>query len=279
MKKKTLYVSIFLFLTSLINVSGQSKTDYLKPKKKMIKEALYKVKNGQLKNRDEVLASNIDKYTIYDKNEKVIESGRYNPSNGALYEKTTYNRDKNGNAIKAIKRESSDKIKSYWTYKYDSKNNLVEVKTYNVKNVLTKTQSNKYDREGNNIEMILGSPNSNGAWKYIYKYNDKKERIEQLKYKPDGSLKDKRVYSYDKNGNEDVQIKFSTGGSFTKFISTYDENNNLLVQDWFNEKGEKIHQTSFEYVYDKFGNWITKKRSSKGVLSMIWERQIEYYKK
>ncbi len=280
MKKSIKYI---LLIGTLISFSGtkliaQSPKDNSKFKKKIVKVALYKAENGKLKNRDSILTSNIDKYIVFDKNEKIIENGRYNPSNGSLYEKTIYKREKKGNTIKAIKRNSSDEIKSYWTYKYDSNDNLIEVKTYNAKNVLTQIQSNKYDKNKNNIEMISSSPNSSGGWRYIYKYNDKKEKTEQLRYKPDGSLKDRRTYSYDKNGNEDLQIKFNPDGGFTKFISKYDKNNNLTVQDWFNEKGEKTHRTSFEYVYDKNGNWITRKRSSNGILGMIWERQIEYHK-
>ena len=32
------------------------------------------------------------------------------------------------------------------------------------------------------------------------------------------------------------------------------------------------------FKYDKNGNWITKKRSSNGTLTMVWEREIEYHK-
>ena len=63
-----------------------------------------------------------------------------------------------------------------------------------------------------------------------------------------------------------------------KFVSEYDEMNNMTVQNWFDEQDEKTHQTSFEYVYDENGNWISKRRSSNGELGMVWERQIEYHK-
>ena len=137
--------------------------------------------------------------------------------------------------------------------------------------------SNKYDENGNNIEMILKRPESEKGWKYVYNYTSDKKKVEQFRYKPDGSLKDRRTYSYNKDGNENMQFKFNPDGSFTKFMSEYDEMDNLTVQNWFNEKNEQTHQTSFEYIYDKNGNWITKKRSSNGELSMVWERQIEYY--
>lgn len=279
MNKPMKYILLFGILISFsgTNLIAQSNLDSLKPKIKMTKQALYKVENGHLKNRDSVLISNVDTYMIYDKNEKIIENGQYNPDNGSLYEKTIYERNENGDAIKAMKKKSSDDIKSYWTYEYDSNNNQIEVKTYNSENKLTRIQSNEYDENGNNIEMLLKSPESESGWKYIYKYNFANKKIEQFRYKPDGSLKDRRTYNYDKKGNEFEQFKFNPDGSYTKFASEYDEMDNLTIQNWFDENGKQTHQTSFEYVYDENGNWITKKRSSNGVLSMVWERQIEYF--
>ncbi|PHR92747.1 MAG: hypothetical protein COA80_14070, partial [Leeuwenhoekiella sp.] len=115
------------------------------------------------------------------------------------------------------------------------------------------------------------------GWKYVYKYNIDNKKIEQFRYKPDGSLKDRRTYSYDKGGNQHIEIMFKPDGSYTKFVSEYDEMGNLTIQNWYNEQDEKTHQTSFEYVYDDNGNWISKRRGTNGELSMVWERQIEYH--
>lgn len=242
----------------------------------MVKEVLYKVENGKLKSRDNLFESKLNSYTIYDKNEKPIEFSQYE-TDGSLYEKTIYKRNEKGDAQKATKKNSSDEIKSYWTYEYDSNENMIEVKTYDAENNLTNIQSNKYDENGNNIEMILKRPESESGWKYVYNYTSDKKKVEQFRYKPDGSLRDRRTYSYNKDGNENMQFKFNPDGSFMKFVSEYDEMDNMTVQNWFNEKGEQTHQTSFEYVYDENGNWISKRRSSNGELGMVWERQIEYY--
>ncbi|AGC78577.1 hypothetical protein LX97_02658 [Nonlabens dokdonensis] len=125
--------------------------------------------------------------------------------------------------------------------------------------------------------MLVKRPSSENGWKYVCKYNFENKKIEQFRYKPDGSLKDRRTYSYDKDGNENVQYKFNPDGSYIKFESEYDSKNNLLVQNWFDEEGKQTHQTSFEYIYDKNDNWTTKKRSSNGELSMVWERLITYH--
>lgn len=270
-----------LLLGILISFSGtnliaQSTKDSLKPKMKMVKEVLYKVENDELKSRDNLFESNLNSYTIYDKNEKPIEFGQYE-TDGSIYEKTFYERNEKGDALKAMQKNSSNEVKSYWTYEYDSDNNMIEVKTYDTENNLTKIQSNKSDENGNTVEMVLKNSESDIGWKYVYKYNSDNKKIEQFRYKPDGSLRDRRTYDYNEKGNEFEQFQHKPDGTIIKFVSEYDEMDNLTIQKWFNEQGEQTHQTSFEYVYDVNGNWTTKKRSSNGILSMVWERQIEYF--
>lgn len=273
---KYLLIIGFLILNSGTNLIAQSTSDSLKPKMKMVKEVIYKPENGELKNRENLFKSNISSYMIFDKNEKVIENGQYE-RDGSLYEKTIYKRNEEGEAQKAMKKNSSNEIKSYWNYVYDSNNKMIEVQTYDSENNLINIQSNTYDENGNNIEMLSKKPGSENGWRSVYKYNYDNKINEQFRYKPDGSLKDRRTYAYDEDGNESTQFMFNPDGSYTKFVSEYDEMSNLTIQNWFNEQDEQTHQTSFEYVYDKNGNWITKKRSSNGELSMVWERQIEYY--
>jgi hypothetical protein len=258
------------------NLIAQSTVDSLKPKMKLAKEVLYKVDNGELKSRDSLFESNLNSYTIYDKNEKPIEFGQYE-TDGSIYEKTFYERNEKGDALKAMQKNSSDEVKSHWTYKYDSDSNMIEVKTYDSENSLTKIQSNKSDKNGNTVEMVLKNSESDIGWKYVYKYNSDNKKIEQFRYKPDGSLRDRRTYNYNEKGNGFEQFQHKPDGTIMKFVSEYDEMGNLTIQNWFNEQKEQTHQTSFEYVYDVNGNWITKKRSSNGILSMIWERQIEYF--
>lgn len=266
----------FLILNLGTNLIAQATLDSLKPKIKMVKEVIYKPENGELKNRENLFDSSISSYMIFDRNEKVIENGQYE-QDGTLYQKTFYERDEEGKVQKVIKKNSSDEVNSYSTYVYDSNNNIIEANTFDSENRLTNIQANQYDENRNNIEMSTKTPGSENGWKNVYKYNPDNKKIEQFRYKPDGSLKDRRTYSYNKNGHENIQFIFKPDGSFTKFVSEYDEMNNLSIQNWYNEQNEQTHQTSFEYLYDKNGNWITKKRSSNGEMGMIWERQIEYY--
>ena len=272
------YILILGFLTTIFGtkLSAQTENNSLKPIKKMVKEISYRVQDGKLKKRKDLFNSNISSYMVYDKNEKIIETGKYE-RDGSIYEKVFYERNENGKAIKALKKNSENEIKSYWTYEYDSNQNAIEVNTYNSENILTKIQSNKYDENGNNIEMILKAPESENGWKYVYKYNSDNKKIEQFRYKPDGSIKDRRTYNYNNDGNEFEQFQHKPDGTIMKYVSEYDEMDNLINHTWYDEQGNQTHQTSYEYVYDENGNWITKKSSSKGVLSMVYERQIEYH--
>ncbi|WP_372935241.1 hypothetical protein [Seonamhaeicola sp.] len=274
---KHIFLLIILISFSGVNLVAQSTKDSLKPKIKLIKEVIYRVENGALRNREDLFNSELDSYTLYDKNEEPIEYGLYD-TDGSIYTKTMYERNEKGNALKGIKKNASGEIMSYWIYEYDSNENLIEVKTYDAENNLTEIQSNKYDENGNIIEIQLKNPESRMGWKYVYKYNSNNKKTEELRYKPDGNLKDKRKYWYDYNGNESVQIRSNPKGNYVKLVSEYDKMNNLTIQNAFDKQGKQRRQTSFEIVYDKHGNWITKKRSSSGELNMVCERQIEYYK-
>ena len=210
------------------------------PKIKLIKEVFYEVENNILKNRDSLLSLKIDNYLMFDENEKLIESGKYN-SKYEFYEKITYERNKNGFSEKGVRKGKLEKVQSLWTYQYDSINNLVEVRTYDSQNNLINTQFNKYDRKGNHTQMLLVNHNQQTVWKYIYRYNDIGQKIEELKYKPNGGLKNRQIYSYDRRGNESEQIKSNVNGSYTKIISVYNNQDDLIFQDWYNDKNEKTY--------------------------------------
>ena len=100
----------FIFSFSVTNLIAQSNLDSLKSKMKMVKEVLYKVEDGELRNRENLFDSNISSYTVYDKNGKIIENGRYE-KDGSLYEKTFYERNENGDSQKGLKKIHQKNLK------------------------------------------------------------------------------------------------------------------------------------------------------------------------
>lgn len=168
-------------------------------------------------------------------------------------------------------------MKRYTTTEFDKKGNIAFYRTYNLKEELTTIQENQYDANRNIISMSNTNVASNRTFKTISKYNSKSQLIEETDFKPDGSVKDIRTYKYDEKGNETESDLTRPDGDYTKFISEYDGNKNMKIQNWYDVNGNQKHQTSFTYEYDNNGNWITKKRYSNGELGYVWERKIEYY--
>lgn len=269
-----------LLLGILISFSGtiltaQPSKDSLKPKMKWVKKAIYRVRDGELKNRDSLFDSELYSYVAYNKNGYPIEFINYF-TNGSVYSKTVLDRNEKGDIQKATKKSASGELVNYWIYEYDSNGNTTEIKTYDAENNITEIQSYKYDENGNNIEITIKTPSIN-IRRYEFEYNADNKVIKESKYKPDGSLRNTSIISYDKNGNESIVIKTSPEGLFVKVVSEYDERNNLIMEKSFDKHSQLKRQISFEYVYDHNGNWITNKRSINGKLNMVCERQIEYY--
>ncbi|MBP1841574.1 hypothetical protein [Formosa algae] len=129
-----------------------------------------------MKNRDHLFESELNSYTIYNKNEDLIEFGKCY-TDGSILKKTIYERVTNGNIQKTIEKKASGETLSYWTYKYDSNDNLIEIKTYDAENNLTDIQSNTYDKNENNTEIVFKKPNSNIGKKYVYKYNADNKKL------------------------------------------------------------------------------------------------------
>ncbi|MFD1014441.1 RHS repeat domain-containing protein [Winogradskyella rapida] len=272
--KYLLILQILIFFPGA-NLIAQSSNNNFKPKLKLVKEVIYSVENGELRSRDELFASELCSYTVYDKNEAPLEIGKCH-AKGDSYKKTIYVRDEKGNVQKAMMKNATGDLLSYWTYEYDSNGNMIEAKAYDAENNLTKIQFNTYDENGNNTEIRVKNPSINISESNVYEYNSDNKKIKELRYKSDGSLRDTRVYTYDQNGNEDTLIKFNPDGNYIKKVYEYDTMNNLILEKSYDKEGKLKRLTSFERVYDAYGNWITNKRSSQGKLNMVYERLIEY---
>ncbi len=273
MKKTSILLLIILVSSCSVN---KNITENNVPFIKTVKEASYSAKRSGLIVRDSILLSKLDKISYYNEKGFLVKYQKYE-TDGSLYENTILIKNENDKLLKRITQDSKGKLKKYLTTKLDDKDNIIEYNTYNNQDELVNIQIKEYDSNGNNISFINKSIKSNRTFKTLYKYNTFREMIKETDYKPDSSIKDIRTYKYDKKGNEIEQHLNRPDGSFTKFVSEYDQFNNLILHNWFDKNGNQKHQTSFEYVYDNNGNWLTKKRYSNGELRYVWEREIEYY--
>lgn len=279
--KQLSYLIIFILFTQVSCKSKKITNNNDSNKNiKSIKESLFKpddsIKNAFKSNRDSLFAVKFDTYTVYSKNGKVIEHSRYE-NNGDLYQKRVNKVNEKSVLIEGKKYNSKGEIKETWKYSYDDSGNMTEVNYYNNDGKFTGKQVDKYDKNNNLIEFTYQNSKGKVTNRQTYKYFKNGNKKEESRYKSDGTLRDRRTYEYDDNGNEIIDKAYKADGSIMIYKSEYDKMNNIIENYWINEKGEQTHQTSFSYVYDKYGNWITKRRSSNGVLGMIWERKIEYY--
>jgi len=280
--KKIGYILTLVLLTQFsCKTTKVAINETTKPQIHSIKEILSKPDKPIIKalklNRDSVFTIKYDTYQVFSKNGKLIESSIYE-NDGSLYQKRVNILDEKGVLIKGVKYNSNGKIIETWKYLYDKDGNMVEVTYYDNNGVFTGKQINVYDKNNNLTEYYYENSKGRITNRETYKYF-KNGKIKELhRFMSDGTLRDRRTYEYDDNGNEIIDKAYKPDGSVMIYKSEYDKMNNIIENYWINEKGEQTDRTSFEYVYDKNGNWITKRRSTNGVLSMIWERKIEYFK-
>lgn len=266
-------------MLTIINFSVFSQQDNTKAihTMKVVKMVSYKAENNTLiTNRDSLFSSRINASTHYNKEGFMVMSRKYD-NEGKLYSQRSYMLKESGDVRLITSKNQDEEILSYTVYEYNDADHLISITTYDPKKDLTQIQRYQNDKDGNRVQMVVENIHLGTTWKHQYVYNEKGEKVEQFRYQSNGDLKDRRTYVYDYRGNEVEQFKYNPDGRVFQFLSTYDLHDNLLVQNWFNEAGQQIHQTSFEYIYDDFGNWISKRRSSNGELNMVWERKIEYY--
>ena len=227
-------------------------------------------------NRDSVLEVKFNSYKIFTKNKKVLEHIQHK-INGELLHKRINTLDKNGRLIGGKKYNSNGDIIETWKFSYDDNGNTAEVNYYNIDGTVSRKMVNKHDDKNNWLGYTNYNSDGKVTGQYTNIYSENGNLKEKNRFNSDGSLLNRRTFEYDDNGNAIIEKAYKSDGSIMVYKSEYDKLNNVVEKYSINEKGEQTKQNSFSYVYDQYGNWITKKISSDGVLGSIWERKIEYY--
>lgn len=179
---------------------------------------------------------------------------------GNIDGKDIYNYDTDGRIISEYSYYSSGDLMSYTNYEYDSNGNCISKKHFDDDNSLIWTITNIYDTDNRIIKHI---------------HNDEPHNIgvfEKKAYEDDYEL----TYVYDDNGKEIKHIihNFKT---ISQKENTYEvEIPNNIIET--NEYGlvSRINNQTFEYTYDKYGNWITLIISEDSVPKSLIEREITY---
>ena len=223
---RTKNILLFILICSTSAIIAQSKQQKFKIKKTI--QAQYSAKRTPEISSGTIFTSkHLERYDVYDDNEKIIEYGQYD-GQGNIYEITKIQKDQNGNPLKGTINDSKGNLKKRYTTVIDKNGNVTEFKNYNAGNELIYLQKSEFDTNGNVTSRTGSNPKSGKVFKTGFVYNSKNEMVKKIKYNSDGEIQDTRTYKYDNDGNEIEAELFKSNGNYTKFISKYDDFNNLI---------------------------------------------------
>ncbi|MBK7566251.1 MAG: hypothetical protein IPI31_00335 [Bacteroidetes bacterium] len=218
---------------------------------------------------------NSSKEIFFNKNGNMMEQIS-NYSDGSLEYKNTYKYDENGNLIE----DSS----SYWgfnsvsKYLYDEAGNLLQMDYMNTEDSLILRYIYKYDIDGRMAEN--SSYNSNGELheKIKYKYDEMGNIVETTSTNPNPLLNDITYYKHDLKGNMlEVNSKYPDGSQNYLNTYEYDEKGNVIKSHKEGIVFHNVTELTFQYEFDKVGNWISMISFKGEVAETLTERTINYY--
>lgn len=161
---------------------------------------------------------------------------------------------------------------------YDKKGNKVEEKAYKPDGKLWYNKYSVFDNNGKIIaeKLFKGDSLVN---KWVYKYDTKGNKIDEERYLSDEQHLSIRVtYQYDEKGNKIEETMYNReGGLIVKWISKYNIHGMQIEEKYLNAAGVIEATESYQYVFDKPGNWIQQIVYEDGQPKYIVERVIEYY--
>ncbi|MBA5629539.1 hypothetical protein [Moheibacter lacus] len=266
------FLYLFIVLISIHSCSALKKDlNANSPKIKKITTALYVQGNREELNREEILTNYLFNIEIYNRFGSLIEKQHYD-TEGKLSKKSIYQFDGNNSPIKGFDFWDNPVRNEYWVSKH--KRRQIENQYFNDKDELTATETIRYDARGNEIEKFKKSISGDTLIWIQFNYNAKNQLSKMKRYVIKGN--EIRNFEYNKKNQMEV-IKIRRDTISQKIESQYDENNNVILAKYINEKTGNVNETIYNYVYDAHGNWITQKSSTNGKLNMIYEREIEYF--
>lgn len=221
----------------------------------------------------------------YGENGNTIEINSYK-SDGSLNIKTIYKYNAKGNEIESnmIKQELGLTFK--WVRNYNDKGEQVEAYYYRIggtgvndfKGSADRKYIYTYDEKGNTVEVNVFKIDGSLDSRTTFQYDTKGKLNEENKYKADGTLDTKSSFKYDDNGNKIEAIKYKADGTIdTKNIFKYDDKRNKLEEIKFRANGSTEYQYTYEYKFDKQGNWIKQFILKNNIISNAIIRELKYF--
>lgn len=251
---------------------------------------------------DDYFTTIFHKYLFsYNNSGMLFEINEYREDDNKLEKRTKFKLNIKGNPIEKNVYYKTGALKSKHEFKYDENNNLISVRRYNhnknIEEVIYFTYNDKNLRITSTSKLY--SENTEFLSSLIYIYNDKNQIVSRVSVSSRGYTDELRKYIYDSNENiitivyfkslnPDYDEEFDSKEYVVNEVDPetiyYDANGNVIIHDLYKlgkfKKPELFfsRKDKFEYIYDKYGNWISRVFISNDNPEKIIERKIEYYK-
>ncbi len=206
----------------------------------------------------------------YDYYNKLIRSETFDGFRKRLY---MQNLDYNSDGTLNETEEWTEKSQDYKTnrYFYDQSQNLIEVKHFDTKGRL-KT-SEKYIYNNDELDSLYYFNANNEVISIIHpEYDSLGRRTKEITIENTGKIRNTEI-RYDSDDN----IIAINNDILSSFKFTYDDNNNLVLEEEFNSQG--FLQSKFEYEYESGSNLTTSKIRYDGEndKALIVRYEYEFY--
>jgi hypothetical protein len=189
-----------------------------------------------------------------------------------------YNED--GNVITLCNYSPDGELVLKFIYEYDKSKN-VSRKKYARNGDLWELAKYTYDKNGNVSECFYFDAKGLFQYKEVSKYDVKGKLVETIDCNSDNSMNSKYIYSYE-NGGQKMEIKLINKDNSIRSIqrNIYDENGNLMENNNIDEKGTITTKRVAQYQnFDEYKNWKKQVWFHDDKVSLITEREIEYFAK
>jgi len=273
MLNKTLTTILVLIIIASSNLTSHAQNTAVMSS---MTASTYSPQRSGEQNREIALTQFIGNRSYYNEDGYLIEFQQFNGKN-EMFERTSYTVDEDGKVTYSVTVSNQGIIKTYTNPEYDNEDNLIVNKIYDNTNKLIREENYEYNGDGNLISKTITNVPANVSRLTEYEYNNEDELTREIVYDRNGDMKQIRNFVYDDEGREidsDLQL---ANGEFTRFITTYDDNDNMLVQQWYDIDANLLQEDTYEYVYDINNNWTTSKRYTAGEMREVDERQIAYH--
>ncbi|HLN72584.1 MAG TPA: hypothetical protein VK205_04765 [Prolixibacteraceae bacterium] len=261
---------------------------------------------GKVKSISEINYSANGKYrTIiqFDEQGFIKEQASYNPD-GSLIRKWVNEYNSDHLKVSRSCYVGHDSLSYILRYYYNRQGKLIWTKLFDSNNYLESQYSTEYDDSLNIVkETFLGDDASyknlvvhtyndqnkikedlfldtvrNHEWKQLYHYNDRSQLEEIILQSPNDSILNKTKYTYLSNNKVDKVYHYNAKMELESITDyNYDSMDNIVEILEITPDNITRKSNTYQYNYDKNGNWTFLSETENHKNGNIITRKIEYY--